>query len=263
MKRAFSVVTIVLSILVLLISIGAIAGTWVMNHAASTAATNLLAGIEKTAGAMRNGVGRVDSGVARIGDAVATIEAATAQLGENITDKGLVMTLLPEQKEQELEAAFQSVRDTFANIREVLAAGYGLYRAIDGVPFVSLPKPDEEDLQAAGEAVDRLAGQVQGLKAEIAGIRSGASTAVSKVTDAATRVNGELSQVQTKLAAVDAKLAEIQAKASHLQQVVPAVFLVVSCVITLLMAWVIYSQVVLIRMAWGDLRKPAREDQSS
>jgi hypothetical protein len=263
MKRAFAVLTIVLSVLVLLISIGGIAGTWVVNHAATTAVTGLFAGIEKTAGAMRGGVSRVDTGVARIGGAVATIETATAQLGGNITDKGLVMTLLPEQKEQELEASIQGVRDAFADIRDVIAAGFGLYRAIDSVPFVSLPKPDEEDLQAAGEAVDRLAGQVQKLKAEIAGIRSGASAVVSKVTDAAARVNEELSQVQTRLAAVDARLAETQARANHLQQVVPGVFLVVSCLVTLLMAWVAYSEVVLIRQAWAELRKPGREDQSS
>jgi hypothetical protein len=36
-----------------------------------------------------------------------------------------------------------------------------------------MPKPDEADLQGAGEAVDRLAEQVQGLKVEIAAIRHG------------------------------------------------------------------------------------------
>lgn len=72
-------------------------------------------------------------------------------------------------------------------------------------------------------------------------------------------VSGELEQVRTALAQVDARLVAVQERASHLQQVVPTVFLVASCLVTLLLAWVVYSQVVLIRLAWHDLRRPDRE----
>jgi len=242
--------------IVLLISLAGIVGTWVAGRAVSDAAVQLLNGVDQAAGAARAMIAQVNTEVGQVRAQVTKVKTATDQLSQNVSDKGLVLTLIPPETDSELLTSVRKVAESVANIREAVTSAIELYRAINKLPFVRLPQPDPESWGKVGDLVTTLQTGVQDLTAAITEFRSAASGTVSKVTDGISRVEGGLSNVETTLNSVDTQLAAAQAQAAQLSQTIPTAFTVAMILITLFMAWVVYTQIVVMRGAWRKLRAP-------
>lgn len=257
-QRVFAWFSIVVAVLVLLLALAGIIGTWVGGSAVSTAGVELMVSVEKISGAARTSIGVISTDVGDIRSQVAAVGDATSRLGQNVNDKGLVLTLLPEEKEQKLQATADRIKAAFEGIREVLASAIAMYQSIDRLPFVSLPKPDAERLASIQQGVDGLEQEVQEIRSQIVAIRAGAADAIGKVTGAVTRVNDRLGRIESELTNIDGQLANVQAVALRLQSLIPTVFIITAILVTLFLVWVIYSQVVVIRLALAKIRsKPA------
>ena len=252
--KILSGLTVFLCVLVLLLSVVGIVGTWVVGRAASDAAVQLLDGVDKAAGAARTMTARVNTEVGQARDQVATVKSATDQLSQNVNDKGLVLTLIPPETESELLTSVRKVAESIASIREAVTSAIDLYRAMNALPFINLPQPDPENWGKVGEVVTTLQTGVQDLTTAITEFRSAASGTISRVTDGVSRVEDGLSNVETTLNSVDTQLAAAQAQAAQLSQTIPTVITVAMVIFTLLALWVAYTQVVVLRGAWARLR---------
>jgi len=252
----FAGLTIFLCAIVLLISLAGIVGTWVGGRAAIDAAVQLLNGVDRAAGAARTMIAQVNTEVGQVRNQVTTVKSATDQLSQNVNDKGLVLTLIPPETDNELLTSVRKVAESVANIREAVTSAIELYRAINRLPFVSLPQPNSESWGKVGDLVTTLQTGVQDLTTAITEFRSAASGTVSRVTDGISRVEGGLSNVETTLNSVDTQLAAAQAQAAQLSQTIPTAITVAMIVLTLFMAWVAYTQIVVMRGAWRKLRAP-------
>jgi uncharacterized phage infection (PIP) family protein YhgE len=228
----------------------------VAGRAVSDAAVQLLDGVDKAAGAARTMIAQVNTEVGQVRDQVTTVKTATDQLSQNVSDKGLVLTLIPPETDSELLTSVRKVAESVANIRGAVTSAIDLYRAMNKLPFVSLPQPDPESWGKVGDLVTTLQTGVQDLTAAITEFRSTASGTVSRVTDGISRVEGGLSNVETTLSSVDTQLAAAQARAAQLSQTIPTALTVAMILITLLALWVAYTQIVVMRGAWRKLRAP-------
>jgi uncharacterized phage infection (PIP) family protein YhgE len=260
-SRIFAGLTIFLCAIVLVISLAGVVGTWVAGRAVSDAAVQLLNGVDKAAGAARTMIAQVNTEVGQVRDQVTTVKTATDQLSQNVSDKGLVLTLIPPETDSELLTSVRKVAESVANIRGAVTSAIELYSAINKLPFVSLPQPDPENWGKVGDLVTTLQTGVQDLTAAITEFRSAASGAISKVTDGVSRVEGGLNNVETTLNSVDTQLAAAQAQAVQLSQTIPTALTVAMILITLFSAWVAYTQIVVMRGAWRKLR--ARSDSDT
>ena len=231
-----------------------IVGTWVVGRTVSDAAVQLLDGVDKAAGAARTMTARVNTEVGQARDQVAAIKSATDQLSQNVNDKGLVLTLIPQETESELLTSVRKVAESIADIRDAVTSAIDLYRAMNALPFVNLPQPDPENWGKVGDVVTTLQTGVQDLTTAITEFRSTASGTISRVTDGVNRVEGGLSNVETTLNSVDTQLAAAQAQAARLNQILPRAITVRMVLFTLLALWVAYTQVVVLRGAWARLR---------
>jgi hypothetical protein len=259
--RILAGLTIFICALVLLLSVAGIIGTWVAGRAVSDAAVQLLDGIDRSAGAARTLIARVNTEVGQVRDQVATVKSATDQISQNVNDKGLVLTLLPAETDNELLTSVRKVAESVASIREAVTSAIELYRAINRMPFVSLPQPDPESWGKVGDLVLALQAGVQDLTTAITEFRSAASGTISRVTDGISRVEGGLSNVETTLNSVDTQLATAQARAVQLEQTIPMVITAAMVIFTLLALWVAYTQVVVMRGALARLRRRANAPQ--
>jgi len=255
-SRIFAGLTVFLCAIVLLISVAGVIGTWVAGRAVSDAAVQLLDGVDKAAGAARTMIAQVNTEVGQVRDQVTTVKTATDQLSQNVSDKGLVLTLIPPETDSELLTSVRKVAESVANIRGAVTSAIDLYRAMNKLPFVSLPQPDPESWGKVGDLVTTLQTGVQDLTAAITEFRSTASGTVSRITDGISRVEGGLSNVETTLNSVDTQLAAAQARAAQLSQTIPTALTVAMIVLTLFMAWVAYTQIVVMRGVWRKLRAP-------
>jgi uncharacterized lipoprotein YmbA len=253
-SRIFAGLTVFLCAIVLLISVAGVIGTWVAGRAVSDAAVQLLNGVDKAAGAARTMIAQVNTEVGQVRDQVTTVKTATDQLSQNVSDKGLVLTLIPPETDSELLTSVRKVAESVANIRGAVTSAIDLYRAMNKLPFVSLPQPDPESWGKVGDLVTTLQTGVQDLTAAITEFRSTASGTISRVTDGISRVEGGLSNVETTLNSVDTQLAAAQARAAQLSQTIPTALTVAMILITLLALWVAYTQIVVMRGAWRRLR---------
>jgi len=254
LQRAWPVLAIILSVLVMLICIGGIAGIWVAKGAVSSAVVQMLRAFDNTAQIMRDGITSVDAGIATLAESVGTVETASAQLSQNVNDKGLVLTLLPPTKEQELIVAAQSVRDHFASIRDLLNATKETVQAVNSLPFIDLPGDGLASVQTLQDQMDRMMVLVEDLNAGIGESRSQTAGHISKVTQATANLSNLLAGLRSDLTTADDELSAIQTQSRHLQKLVQTYLLLSAIVLTLLAIWIGYSQVVMINRAFKRLR---------
>ena len=102
-----------LSGLILLFCLAGIIGVWVVERPLSDATVTLLRVVENSTKVVRTATSRVDQTLAAVQAKTAEISDASNQLSQNVTDKGLVLVLLPEEKEQQLVETASSIQDTY------------------------------------------------------------------------------------------------------------------------------------------------------
>ena len=253
-KRILTVVSIILSGLVLLLALTSIISAWSTRNTAIQISTGILEGADQLAQVGRNSIARLDTRLSRLETTVGEVETAVDQIGQNVEDKGLVMVLLPPEKEQQLENTSQQITDGLAAVKDTMEAVRDIKQAIDRIPFVNLPEPEPEKVAAAEESVDSLRNGVTDLKNSIRQFREESATKISKISTAAEDVGNRLTTSRERLAQLDARLEELQTGATQLQQTIPMYVNTTVVLLTLALAWVIYAMVVLIRQSLAQLR---------
>jgi hypothetical protein len=236
-----------------------IIGVWLVERPLSDAAVTALSLVEKSTGIVRASNTRVDQGLAALQVKTTEISGASQQLSQNVTDKGLVLVLLPEEKEQQLIETAGSVRDTYTGIRDSITKGLDLYRSINRIPFVSLPGLSDDQMDRVESSMAKTQELAETLRSEIADFRTGVAGTIDKVDAAATLLNNEITQVRDTLSELDSRLAALEALSIRLQQVIPGVLLVIAVIISLVFAFVIFTQVEVIRLyinRWRLLSQP-------
>ncbi len=253
-RRVWMWAAICISVVVLILAVAGIGGTWVARSVAINVATGVLEGIDHLAGVGREGAVLLDGGVAEVRSIVGSVEEAVGQIAEDVSDKGLVLTLLSPEKEQRLVEAAERVGETLDTFRSVIQAVIELVDAIDSIPFVNLPKPDpaeleelEADVQSVRDGVDQLASDIQAF-------RDGVASEISTVSDGAGRINSRLEETQEDLARIDGKLSDVQERANQLVGTVRIWATIIAIVLTLVLGWVGYGMVKLIRGNWAEVR---------
>jgi hypothetical protein len=168
-----------------------------------------------------------------------------------VEDKGLLLLLLPQEKEDRLVASINSVQETLSTIQGFLASSMEMYRAINKLPFVSLPGPSIEQVEKLEAALSGIQADIATLQQNIQEFRAGAADVISRVTQAADKITAGLDELSGRMNNLDENLAALQDFALRMQTTLPRLFTLAALVISLFLAWVIYTQVELIRLYTG------------
>jgi hypothetical protein len=247
-RRIWYGIAMFLSGLILLLSLAGIAGVWITERALSNSVVQLVGVVDHVTGSLRQATKGVDQKLERMQGVTTFISTASARLSQKVIDEGVFLTLLPDEKEQNLAALSTSVKEAVSPLRDLLSAGLVIYRSIDQLPFVSLPAPSQDQVDQIQESAAQVQSAADGLETEITAFRSGAGHQIGKVQTGADLLTARLGQSRDRLASLDARLAIAQESLVRLQQTSLRALVLVSLLLTLLMAWVIYSQVELLRL---------------
>jgi hypothetical protein len=247
-KKILYAFIIFLCALVILVSAASVVGAWAIRNPVTDAAVAILTVVEETAGTAQQVTARVDQATEKLQSVTLKIEDASSQISQNVSDKGLVLTLLPEEQEQNLISSARSAKDAFLSIQATLVSALELYRSIDRLPFVNLPAPDDEQLQKIQSFITQVETTAEMLRSSIADFRSGVTDKLDKVTSAIDSLNNEVQGVRDGLTQLNSKLAALEAFALRMQQIIPGVLTTLAVVLTLFLAFLIYTQVEVIRL---------------
>lgn len=237
-----------MSILVILLSLGSIISVWLVEPPVKDTAVSLLVLVERSAGNMRQVNDRVDQTMGDLQTVTTDIADAANQISQNVSDKGLVLALLPEEKEQALLERIDSAQERFNEIRDSVLQVIEVYRSVNRLPFVSLPGLSEEQMAKIETALVQSKDKTSMLAMEVADFRAEVSGNIDKVRSAADLLTDEITQVRTELAQLDFELATLETMAVRLQRLIPTVLLTSAVIVSLVFAFVIYTQVEIIRL---------------
>jgi hypothetical protein len=262
-KKILYALVITMSGLILLLNVGGIIGVWAVGRPLSNVAVSALKVVETSAKGIQTYTARVDEPLATLQEKVTEITDATQQISANVSDKGLVKVLLPEAQEQQIAQQASSVRDTFDGIKETLSTGLDMYRSIDEIPFISLPALSNDQMQQIEKSVDQTQAQAETLRSAIADFRSGVTDKIDKVESTANGLNEEIQHARDDVAQIDSNMAELEARSVRMQRNIIGIITAISVILSLIFAFVIWTQVEMIRQyvaRWhllGQEEKPA------
>lgn len=241
-------IVITLSVLVIIFSSLGVIGIWIIQQPLSEAVVSFVVLVEETASLGQQITIKVDSIIERAEEITTNISKASYELSGEVTDRGVVMVLLPEENELQLTDTINSAQETFAEIRAVIDNTLNLYQTVNNIPFVNLPGLSEDQLDGIAVSINETSEKVANLKAEIQAFRDGITERIDLVADATTQLTAEIDGVRSGLARLDITLAEVEALAQHLIVIIPGILIGSALVLTIFFTFIIYTQVEVIRL---------------
>ena len=249
LKRVLSVTSIILSGLVILLCAAGVIGAWASSGTIIEAGTKLLTGAEKAAVAVQIGLESIDNGLGKLEEDTQTIEDATAQLSQNISDKGLILVLLPPAREEKLITTIAAVDDALTGVEEMVSSLIDTLIFIDSIPFVEVPKPEPEVMSSLSAKVEKLNTSIDKVNAQMQQARDNSAGAAQRVSDAVGELNNDIEAARAELDSRSEQIAATEDTLSGIKGSLSTWVYLGALLVTLLFAWVIYTQVLIIQFA--------------
>jgi len=243
---------ITVAVLFIGLSLFGILGVWWLDRRATEAAL-------KGFGLVETAAGVVDAGVARVDDLIATSRTEVRQASETLTAVGAraqanspVLKALNERLETSLAPRVAQMQGLLASVRNAVGTIGNAMSLLNSLPFIADRAPR---LAALDEAFNRL----EGLSADTTQLRGTLRALVTEQTSEITpetiatlsglteRIDSRLGEVQASVQGVRADIAALQARLEERKTRMLFVFNLLALLATLMLAWILYSQMVVIR----------------
>lgn len=241
--KIWYVIAIILCALVILTSAVGVVGTWVLEQALADVSVTVLGVVSNTAGEVRSLALRIDTAGGEVRQISSGVSLVSNRISKSVEDQGVIKLLLPTDQEERIANRIDTAGATIGNIRDKLAGAMTLYQSINRMPFVSLPMPKQETIDKIQTTIENATSAVQDLRQGVQDFRSGTAGQIDRVTTVADRVTAAMDELSSTIAQLDSNLAALQEKSDRLQNTVPTVFAIGAFIITLFLAYVIYTEV--------------------
>ncbi len=237
--------------LFIVLSLAGIFGVWFVSRKASDVAL-------KGFGVIEIGVGVVDAGVGRVDDLIATSRTEVRQAAETITAVGgqalansPVLTALNERLEMSLAPRLAQMQETLAPVRDALGKVSNAVSMVSTLPGMAERAPR---LAALDEALNRIEGmsadatQLRSTLKALATAQSGGLTpeTIATLNKLTQRIDTRLGEVRTNVQAVRVEVKALQERLDKRKSRLLFAFNLAALLSTLMFAWVVYTQVVVI-----------------
>ena len=264
LEKTIRFAAIALAALSIGLSLCGIFGVWFVERKATNVAL-------KGFGLIETGVRVVDAGVERVDDLIATSRTEVRRASETITAVGAqaeanspVLNALNERLETSLAPRIAQMEQALAPVRDAVGR---IGNAVSLVNSVSMTAERAPRLAALDETFNRLeelsadAMQLRGTLRALVVARKNDVTAetIATLNGLTQRIDIRLGEVQANVQGVRKDIAALQVRlATHKSQLL-FVFNLLALLSTLMLVWILYTQVVVIQHHWARVRRPAAE----
>jgi hypothetical protein len=244
------------------ISLVGIFGAWFVDRKA----TDL---VLKGFGLIGTGVGVIDGGVGRVNDLIAISRTEVRQASETITVVGAqpqanspVLNALNERMETSLAPRFAQMQQVLAPVREALGNVANAVSLLNSLPMMADRAPRLAVLDDAFNRLEELSAdgkQLRGtLRALVAAQGSEVPAETLATLNALTqRIDTRLGKVQTDIQEVRTDISALQLRLDTRKSRLLLAFNLVALLFTLMLIWIVYTQIVIIQHHWSRVRRPA------
>ena len=268
-EKTIRFAAIALAVLFIGLSLFGIFGAWFVDRKATDVAL-------KGFGLIEVGIGVVDAGVGRVNDLIAASRTEVRQASETITAAGAqaqanspVLSALNERLETSLAPRIAQMQQVLAPVRDAVGNVGNAVSLLNSLPMMADRAPR---LAALDDTFNRLEGlsadatQLRGtLRALVVEQKSDiAPETVAALKGLTQRIDTRLGEAQANVQAVRADVAALQVRMDKRKSRLLFVFNLLALLSTLMLAWIVYTQVVVIQHHWARVRplaaKPAPGD---
>src|SRR4029077_10384514 len=261
-EKTIRIAAIALAVLFIGLSLFGIFGVCFVDRKATDVAL-------KGFGLIEVGIGVVDAGVGRVDDLIAKSRTEVRQASETIAAAGAqaqanspVLNALNERLETSLAPRIAQMQQVLAPVRDAVGTVANAVSLVNSLPMMKDRAPR---LAALDDALNRLqelsadAIQLRGtLRALVAGQnRDITAETVATLNRLTQRIDTRLGEVQANIDGVQADIAALQARLDTRKSRLLFLFNLLALVCTLMLAWILYTQVVVIQHHWARMRRPA------
>ena len=261
LEKTIRIAAIALAVLFIGLSLLGIFGAWFVDGKATDVAL-------KGFGLIEVGVGVVDAGVGRVDDLIATSRTEVRQASETIAAAGAqaqanspVLNALNERLETSLAPRIAQMQQVLAPVRDAMGTVGNAVSLLNSLPMMADRAPR---LAALDDTFNRLEGlsadatQLRGtLRALVVEQKSDIApetvAALKKITE---RIDTRLGEAQANVQAVRADVAALKERLDKRKSRLLFVFNLLALLSTLMLAWILYTQVVVIQHHWARVRPP-------
>ena len=264
LQKTIRFAAIALAVLFIGLSLLGIFGAWFVDRKATDVAL-------KGFGLIEVGIGVVDAGVSRVNELIATSRTEVRQASETITAAGAqaqanspVLNALNERLETSLAPRIAQMQQVLAPVRDALGSVGNAVSLLNSIPMMADRAPR---LAALDETFNRL----EGLSADATQLRGTLRALVEQKSDIAPetvaalkgltkRIDTRLGEAQANVQAVRADVAALQVRMDKRKSRLLFIFNLLALLSTLMLAWIVYTQVIVIQHHWARLR-PSRPNR--
>jgi len=251
-----------LAVLFIGLSLVGIFGAWFVDRKATDV-------VLKGFGLIETGVQVVDAGVGRVNDLVATSRMEVRQASETISAVGTkaqanspVLNALNDRLETSLGPRIEQMQKVLAPVRDALKNVADAVSLLSSLPMMADRAPRLAALDDAFNRLEELSADGKQLHGTLRELVAGQNSAVTAETLASLnaltqRIDTRLAKVQTNVQGVRDDIAALQVRLDTRKSRLLFVFNLLALLSTLMLTWIVYTQIVVIRHHWTRIRRSA------
>jgi hypothetical protein len=227
-----------LSIDVLIASILGLIFMWVAFSTAGNVLVNLFEAAEKATAVADQALTQIDNTMVEFGAKAAALSADVAQVGQDVTDQGIVKTLLPADKEAALTDKVNELKQTFEQAKTAIDGVRSFMQALQAIPFIQTPNLDDSLLGKVNDIILKIEDFVGKIKQGLEDLRNGVAGAIDQISAALQGLSDAVFEARFPLAQLRAYVqAANQVLLPFLQAFTPIFFLFIGAIFTILYGW--------------------------
>src|SRR6476661_2130003 len=253
---------ITIAVLFIGLSLVGIFGAWFVDRKATDVAL-------KGFGLIETGVQVVDAGVGRVNELVAASRTEVQQASETITAVGAkaqansaVINALNDRLDTSLAPRIEQMQKVLAPVREALGNVGNAVSLLNSLPMMADRAPRLAALDDAFSRLEELSADAKQLRGTLRALVAGQNNDVTAETLAT--LNGLTQRIDTRLGEAQANVQGIQVDIDALQIRLDTrksrlllAFNLLALLSTLMLAWIVYTQIIVIQHHWTRARRCA------
>jgi hypothetical protein len=237
-RKIFGYFAMFLSLDVLVASILSLILMWLAFSAAGNMLVNLFEAGEKATAVADQALTQIDNTMVEFGNKSAALSNDVAQVGQNVADQGVIMTLLPPEKATALTDKVNEVKQTMNQAKGAIDSVRNFMGALSAIPFIQTPNLDNSLLGKLDDIITKVEGFVGQIKQGIEDLRNGVAGTVDKVSYALNELSAAVFDARFPLAQLHAYVQSAnQVILPFLQAFTPIFFLFIGAIFTILYGW--------------------------
>ncbi len=252
LKKTVRSAAVTVAVLFIGLSLLAIVGVWFVDHEATEIS-------RKGFGLVRTAVGVVDAGVGRAHDLIAKSRTEVQQAAESITTLGAqaqtnrpALNALNERIETNLAPRIVQMQQVLAPVRDAMGSVANAVSILNALPMLADRAPRLAALDDTFNRLEEMSADATQLRGTLRGLVAAPNSDVNAETVGTLnrltkRIDTRLGEVGAKLQDVRADIDALQARLDQRESRLLLVFNLLALLATLMLAWILYSQVVVIR----------------